>query len=156
MYVAHLYGHWMMNISGRNSTMAGWFLNDIHKLQLLIEGVNLKLLHATHQDFWMYTILWNSHLSFYYLLCWDSRSRAIFTFGNLEHMKGIAIYPHDESPEWKSWIRGIGRHFHSKNLARWWFFPTHLKNMRKSNWIMKPQGSGWKFQKSLSCHHPAG
>ena len=31
--------------------------------------------------------------------------------------------------------------------------PTHLKNMRKSNWIMKPQFSGWNFQKYLSCHH---
>ena len=28
---------------------------------------------------------------------------------------------------------------------------TPLKNM--SNWIMKPQGSAWKFQKYLSCHH---
>ena len=27
--------------------------------------------------------------------------------------------------------------------------------MRKSNWIMKPQGSGWKFKKYLSCHHLA-
>ena len=25
--------------------------------------------------------------------------------------------------------------------------------MRKSNWIMKPQFSGWNFQKYLSCHH---
>ena len=24
------------------------------------------------------------------------------------------------------------------------FFPTHLKKMRKSKWIMKPQFSGWK------------
>ena len=30
---------------------------------------------------------------------------------------------------------------------------THPKNMQPSNWIMKPQGSGWKFQKCLSCHH---
>ena len=32
-------------------------------------------------------------------------------------------------------------------------FKIHLKNMRKSNWIMKPQGSGWKFRKYVSCHH---
>ncbi len=25
--------------------------------------------------------------------------------------------------------------------------------MRKSIWFMKPQGSGWKFQKYVSCHH---
>ena len=24
------------------------------------------------------------------------------------------------------------------NSSRWWFFPTHLKNMRKSNWIISP------------------
>ena len=29
----------------------------------------------------------------------------------------------------------------------WWFFLTHLKNMRKSNWIMKPQFSAWKSKK---------
>ena len=27
--------------------------------------------------------------------------------------------------------------------------PTHLKNMRTSNWIHLPQFSGWKFQKYL-------
>ena len=27
------------------------------------------------------------------------------------------------------------------------------KNMRTSNWIMKPQGSGIKITKYLSCHH---
>jgi len=27
------------------------------------------------------------------------------------------------------------------------FSPTQLKNMRKSNWIMKPQGSGVKIKR---------
>ena len=27
------------------------------------------------------------------------------------------------------------------------FSPTHLKNMKKSNWVHLPQFSGWKFQK---------
>ena len=32
--------------------------------------------------------------------------------------------------------------------------PAHLKNKRKSNWIMKPQGSGFlHLEKYLSCHH---
>ena len=30
-----------------------------------------------------------------------------------------------------------------EKVTRWWFQPI-WKNMRKSNWIMKPQGSGWK------------
>ncbi len=33
------------------------------------------------------------------------------------------------------------------------FPPTQLKNMRKSNWIMSPKRSGWKFQECLSYHH---
>ena len=35
-----------------------------------------------------------------------------------------------------------------KNHQRWWFQPTQFKNMRKSNWIMKPQVPGnslWPF-----------
>ena len=31
------------------------------------------------------------------------------------------------------------QHIYRGNTSSWWFFPTHLKNMRKSNWIMKPQ-----------------
>ena len=34
------------------------------------------------------------------------------------------------------------------------FFPPHLKNMRKSNWIMKPQVIRGENEKCLSCHHP--
>ena len=34
------------------------------------------------------------------------------------------------------------------------FSPTHLKNMRTSNWIMKPQDfRGEHSKKCLSCHH---
>ena len=32
---------------------------------------------------------------------------------------------------------------------------THLKNMRKSNWIVSPSFIGEHEQKYLSCHHPA-
>ena len=28
----------------------------------------------------------------------------------------------------------------------WWFLATHLKNMRKSNWIMKPQVVGMNIK----------
>ena len=30
--------------------------------------------------------------------------------------------------------------------------PTHLKNMRTSNWIISPGNPGEKFQKYVSCH----
>ena len=33
------------------------------------------------------------------------------------------------------------------------FSPTHLKNLQPSNWIMKPQGSGWKFNKKQMHHN---
>ncbi len=57
-------------------------------------------------------------------------------------------------------ICGIGKKLESANLGiityqsdcSWWFQPIWKKC--SSNWIMKPQGSGWKFKKYLSCHHP--
>ena len=35
---------------------------------------------------------------------------------------------------WKDWWLGQK----TKNLSGWWLEPTHLKNMRKSNWIISP------------------
>ena len=31
------------------------------------------------------------------------------------------------------------------SMTSWWFFATHLKNMRKSNWIISP-GKGVKIR----------
>ena len=39
------------------------------------------------------------------------------------------------------------------SLSGWWFFTNPSPKICSSNWIMKPQGSGWTFQKCLSCHH---
>ena len=33
----------------------------------------------------------------------------------------------------------------------WWFQP--IWKICSSKWVHLPQGSGWKFQKYLSCHH---
>ena len=38
-----------------------------------------------------------------------------------------------------------------KPITGWWFQP--LWKICSSNWVHLPQFSGWKFQKSLSCHH---
>ena len=38
-----------------------------------------------------------------------------------------------------------------KNSHSWWFQP--ILTICSSNWSMKPQESGWKFKKYLSCHH---
>ena len=39
----------------------------------------------------------------------------------------------------------------------WWFQPNPsekiMRSRKSSNWIMKPQGLEWRFQKYLSCHH---
>ena len=42
------------------------------------------------------------------------------------------------------------------NKPSWCFFITHLKNMRKSNWIMKPQGSGWNKKIETTTQKHAG
>ncbi len=36
-------------------------------------------------------------------------------------------------------------------FSSWWFQP--IWKICSSNWVHLPQFSGWKFQKSLSCHH---
>ena len=38
-------------------------------------------------------------------------------------------------------------------LSCWWFQP--IRKICSSNWIMKPQRSGMKIPKYLSCHQPA-
>ena len=41
---------------------------------------------------------------------------------------------------------------HHELLVGSWVEPTHLKNMRKSNWIISPNIRG-EFQEYLGCHH---
>ena len=40
--------------------------------------------------------------------------------------------------------------------SSWWLNQPIWKKKCASAWIMKPQGSRWKFQKYLSCHHLLG
>ena len=51
---------------------------------------------------------------------------------------------------------GMWTHFKLKiSSGGWWFFPTHLKNMRPSNWVhLPPNLLGVKVKNHLSCHHP--
>ena len=39
-----------------------------------------------------------------------------------------------------------------ENQPGWWLFPTHLKNMRKSNWIISPRDPGWTLKNSWNHH----
>ena len=38
-------------------------------------------------------------------------------------------------------------------MTSWWFFPTHLKNMRKSNWVHLFPTNRDENNTYLSCHH---
>ena len=44
------------------------------------------------------------------------------------------------------WLAG----FQPSTVSSWWFQPIWICS---SKWVHLPQFSGWKFQKSLSCHH---
>ena len=53
--------------------------------------------------------------------------------GSLQHL----------APSPKGCPLGVGWIHGSRKITSWWLnLSTHLKNMRKSNWIMKPQGKG--------------
>ena len=116
------------------------------KVYYIIANLSQCHLHLTsNPDSWDFSVCFLTFTDLSSLICFPYKSS-----------QELSLHPNFDAKhgQLKNETGRKNHHRKSHNESSFWDVePTHLKNMRKSNGANFPQGSGWTFQKYLSCHH---